>query len=49
LAALEYVTKPRSNHALEPAKSVQAAAIMPPVQLSAVAKNHWRRKSCEAS
>ena len=27
---------PRSNHWLEPAKSVQLAATMPPVQLSAV-------------
>jgi hypothetical protein len=31
------VTKPRSNQALEPDRSVQAPAISPPVQLSAVA------------
>lgn len=35
LAWLEYVTMPRSNQALEPANAVQAAATMPPVQLSA--------------
>ena len=42
LAALEYVTQPRSNQALEPDTSVQAAAIPPPVQLSAVASNQPR-------
>jgi hypothetical protein len=39
------VTKPRSNHWLEPARSVQAAAIMPPVQLSAVASIQPRASS----
>ena len=40
-ASLEYVTKPRSNQSLEPESSVHAAAIMPPVQLSAVASFQW--------
>lgn len=37
LAWFEYVTNPRSNHWLLPEMSVIAAAIIPPVQDSAVA------------
>src|SRR5258706_11656079 len=36
LASFEYVTKPRSNHAEEPATDVTACAAQPPVQDSAV-------------
>jgi hypothetical protein len=42
LAALEYVMKPRSNHAELPATSVIAPAMSPPVQDSAVAMVHFR-------
>ena len=44
LASFEYVTKPRSTTSDEPAISVSAAAIIPPVQDSAVASLNPRAR-----